>query len=432
MKRSYWLIILAVLLTASLGCNLVSRLTQPAEPAAPPDPPDEPVAEQPVAPPPTESPTAQPTNTSPPPTPTTTVNRFQPSGFLTMAGDANSLTVYNAQGQALGVLQTPGLNPGGFVGGIAHVAGGAADGVINVPVIYHAFEDSSKIKQNLNGQISDFITGVEVTYLRGAPGQSAFTYVTTEWLNDALVSHVYARTMQGGGANWVWERSDPEIYAIIPLAMQAADDEPQGIWYSLMPFGIGGDIVFPPHKGLYYLDLTSGGSENVYIADDFNPVGLSPDLTWVAYAEADNGFVAGENPSLTLYNLDTTQSINIPINTSSNRGAGYAVFSADNQYVAWMEGAGWLMAEVPDFHSKVVITDIQGQFITEIEAQLIGGIVGDPSVSRVQPMGWLDTETLIIEARGDDWGNASLVKVRFDGSGMEFLASGRFVGFIYP
>ncbi len=428
MKRSYWPIILAMLLTASLACNLVSQITQPSEPAAAPVQPEE----QPLAPPPTEYPTQQPTNTSPPPTPTTAVNPYQPSGFFTMSDDSNTLTIFNAQGQSVAVLQTPGLNPGGLPGGIAHVAGGAPNAVINGPVIYHAFDDVPKIKQNLHEQVSDFITGDEVTYLRGAPGQSAFAYVTTDWINDALVSHVYARTIQGGGASWVWERSDPEIFAIMPLAVQAANNEPQGVWYSLMPFGIGGDIVFPPHKGLYYLDLTSGGGENLYLADDFNPVGLSPDLTWVVYAEADNGFVRGENPKLTLYNLYTTVGIDIPINTSSNRGAGYAVFSPDNQYVAWMEGAGWLMAEVPDFHSKVVIVDIQGQFITEIEDHLLGSVVGDPSANMVQPMGWLDDETLIIEVRGDDWGSASLVKVLYDGSGIETLAPGRFVGFIYP
>ena len=50
----------------------------------------------------------------------------------------------------------------------------------------------------------------------------------------------------------------------------------------------------------------------------------------------------------------------------------------------------------------------------------------------MQPIGWLDAETLIVEVRGDDWGNTSLVKVRFDGSGVEYLAPGRFAGFLYP
>ncbi|MBC8505594.1 MAG: hypothetical protein ISR58_02970 [Anaerolineales bacterium] len=437
MKRSYWLVILAVLLLASTACNLATRMAQPTEPAAPPVQPQEPepvnpVEEQPVEPAPTNSPSIQPTNTIPPPTPTTEVNPFAPSGFLTMAGDFSSLTVYDAQGQPVGLIQTPGLNPGGYAGGIVHVAGGAPNGNINVPVIYHAFDDSTKIKQNNNGQISDLITGVEVTYMRGAPGQSAFAYVTTDWINDALVSKVYIRTVQGGGAAPFWERNDPQIYAIIPLAVQAANDEPQGVWYSLMPFGIGGDIVFPPHKGLYYLNLVGGGSENLYLTDDFNPVGISPDLTWVAYAAADNGFVDGENSRLTLYNLYTTVGIDIPINPASNRGAGYAVFSPDNQHVAWMEGAGWLMAEVPDFHSKVVIANIDGVIITGIRDDILAGFTGDPSAYMIQPMGWLDNETLIVEVRGDDWGNTSLVKVRFDGSGIEYLAPGRFAGFIYP
>ena len=111
----------------------------------------------------------------------------------------------------------------------------------------------------------------------------------------------------------------------------------------------------------------------------FQPLGLSPDLNWVAYAGADSGFVNGEIPRLTLYNLYTTVGINIPINPASDRGAGYAVFSPDNQFVAWMEGAGWLMAEVPDFHSKVVIADINGNIIAEVRDHALASVTGDPN-----------------------------------------------------
>jgi len=256
--------------------------------------------------------------------------------------------------------------------------------------------------------------------------------VTTAWANDQLISRMYARNIQGGGATWSYERADPEIFATIPLAVQAANDQPQGVWYSLMPYGIGGDIVFPPHKGLYYLDLAAGGTENLYLANDFNPVGLSPDLNWVAYAPADNGFVSGENPWLTLYNLYTTVSIDIPINPASDRGAGYAVFSPDNKFVAWMEGSGWMMAETPNFHSKVVIADINGNIMAELPDNVLADVAGDPNATWVQPVGWLDLETLIVDVRGDDWANTSLVRVRFDGSNIAYLAPGRFEGLTYP
>lgn len=430
MKRAF-LLISFVILSASLACNYINQFVQApeVEPPAQPDQPVQPLQEPAQPPTNTPFPTVHPTVTALPPTPTTpptVANPFIPSGFMTSAGDSSSVTFFGPDGSARGVFQSP-----GFSGGRVYVAGGVSN-AINVPVIYYSFENSAEIRQNLNGNISTLVSNAELTYLHGAPGQQAFTYVTISWVNDQLVSRIFARNIQGGGASWAYERSDPQIFATIPLAVQAANNEPQGVWYSLMPYGIGGDIVFPPHKGLYYLDLMTGGTENLYLADSFNPVGLSPDLNWVAYAPGDNGFVQGENPRLTLYNLYTTVGIDIPINPASDRGAGYAVFSPDNKFVAWMEGSGWMMAETPNFHSKVVIADINGNIMAELNDNILAGLSGDPSATWVQPVGWLDLETLIVDVRGDDWANTSLVRVRFDGSNIAYLAPGRFVGFTYP
>lgn len=432
MKRAF-LLSSVVLLSVSLACNFVNQLSQqPAVDQPPPVvQPAQPV-ENPVQPPTdTPYPTVHPTITAQPPTPTSVVNPFSPSGFLVSAGDGSSVTFYGNDGGAKGIIQSPGLNQGGFAGSNVFVAGRVTDS-INVPVIFHSFENAAEIRQNLNGNISTIVSAAELTYMRGALGQSAFAYVTTTWSNDNLISHIYVRNIQGGGASWSHERVDPQIYATIPLAVQAANNEPQGVWYSLMPFGIGGDIVFAPHKGLYYLDVSAGGTDTLFLVDDFNPVGLSPDLNWVAYAPADNGFVSGENPTLTLYNMYTAVSVDIPINPASDRGAGNAVFSPDNQYVAWMEGSGWLMAETPNFHSRVVIADIHGNILAELADNALAGYSADPNSYWVQPMGWLDAETLIVDVRGDDWSNTSLVKVRFDGSTIAYLAAGRFEGFTYP
>ena len=124
MKRSHLLIILAVLLSVSLACNFTNRIAQPSEspPSAEPleiepiQPPEEIPTEPPTLVPPTEYPTVHPTITAQPPTPTTetVVSPFVPTGFLAVTGDNNSLTVYNVQGQAVGVVQSPGLNAGGL------------------------------------------------------------------------------------------------------------------------------------------------------------------------------------------------------------------------------------------------------------------------------------------------------------------------------
>jgi hypothetical protein len=433
MKRALLLISLIVLLSVSLACNFANQfLQQPAVDQPPsvaqPAQPIENLAQPPTH---TPFPTIHPTVTAQPPTPVPVVNPFLPSGFLVSDSNGGSVTFYGTDGVAKGIIQSPGLSPGGFSGSNVHVASGVTDS-LNAPLIYYSFENAPEIRQTLNGNMSTLVSMADLTYMRGAPGQSAFVYVTVTWGNDNLISHIFARNIQGGGASWAHERVDPQIYATIPLAVQAANNEPQGVWFSLMPYGIGGDIVFPPHKGLYYLDLMAGGTETLFLSDDFNPVGLSPDLNWVAYAPADNGFVNGTNPTLTLYNLLTLVGTEIPINPASDRGAGFAVFSPDNQYVAWMEGSGWMMAETPNFHSKVVIADINGTILAELPDNVLAGFSGDPNSTWVRPVGWLDAETLIVDVRGDDWADTSLVKVRFDGSNIAYLASGQFEGFTYP
>ena len=417
---------LVVLILVGLACNINVQLTD-----VPPE--EEHPAEPLTVAPPTEYPTVHPTITASPPTvepAPAAANSLLPSGFLMAVNDGNTVNAYNAQGQMTGSLQTPGMSLYGSSG--VHVGGSAPDGVMNAPLVFQAFEENNLIRINSGGQINTLLSDPELGYLAGARAQPVFAYTTIQWTGDSLLSHVYARTIDGGGASWALERNDAQSYAVQPLAVQAADGQPQGVWYSLMPYGIGGDIVFAPHKGLYYLDITAGGTENLYLTDAFNPQGLSPDLTWVAYMPAEFGFIEGGVNGLTLYNLYSGISVSIPLRNGSDRGAGYAVFSPDNQRVAWMEGSGWMMAETPNFHAKIVIADIDGNVLTELADTRFLNLTASGTAGWVQPVGWLDAETLLIEVRSDDWGDVALARVRYDGSEISFLAQGNFVGFLYP
>jgi hypothetical protein len=284
---------------------------------------------------------------------------------------------------------------------------------------------------NAGGEITNLVQDQNLSYMVGAPGSTAFVYTIAQWNGEALVSYLKARTVAGGGASYDMERTDPQSYAVQPLAVQASDSEPHGVWFSLMPYGIGGDIVFAPRRSLYYLDIQAGGTENLYLSEDYNPQGMSPDLTWVAYIPLQANFEEGTTP-LTLYNLYSTQRVEIPLRPGSNRGAGNAVFSPDNQYVAWMEGSGWMMAETPNFHSRVLIADINGNILADLPDSAVAAVTGTPQATWVQPVGWLDAETVIVEVRGDNWNKPTLVSVRFDGSNMNVLTNGVFSGFIYP
>jgi hypothetical protein len=417
-----WALILILLV--SLGCNLPAKLlaTPTNEPTLSP-----PTVEEPLSP--TETATSE-----PPPT-EQVIEEPQgplpgyPTGFFTTSGDGSTLTFYNLGGQPLGVVQTPGMITGPY--NSVHVAGGFTGNPQDIPVVFQTFDNMGDIKQSLNGQVTTLVPGPDVANLRGAPGQNAYVYTTATWSGEALDSYFYARSSHGGGASWFWDRSDPNSTAMYPLAVEAENDELQTIFYTLQPWGIGGDIVFPPRAGLFQLNLEH--LENIlHLTEDFNPIGLSPDNTFVAYTQQNN-VVNDPHTNVTIYNLVTTAGRPIDLASGSDRGAGYAVFSPNNQYVAWMEGSGWQMAEVPNFHSRVrIINTGDGNITADIQDAAFASAAADPTVSSVVPVGWLDGETLLVQAGGDNWGNPALVKVRFDGTGMAYVASGKFLGFLYP
>jgi hypothetical protein len=197
------------------------------------------------------------------------------------------------------------------------------------------------------------------------------------------------------------------------------------LYYTTIPYGIGGDIVFEPRRSLSYLDLTTYQSWEL-LGIGSSPSAFSPDLSWLAFTPVHVG------PMSIAPISDLNNSITMPLLPDSDRGAGGAVFSPDNQYVAWKEGSGWMMSETPNFHATIRIATISGAITAQIPDSAIAALVGNPSSIWVEPVGWLDAGTLLLEVRGDDWGNASLLRVSPDGSGLAFLVSGGFMGFVYP
>jgi hypothetical protein len=197
------------------------------------------------------------------------------------------------------------------------------------------------------------------------------------------------------------------------------------VYYTTIPYGIGGDIVFEPRQNLKYLDLASyQGSEVLDIGT--SPSGFSPDLTWLAFTALHSGPMR----LAPLANLGAA--ITLPLLPDSDRGAGDAVFSPDNQYIAWKEGSGWMMSETPNFHATIRIVTTSGAITAQISDADIAALIGNPSNVWVQPVGWLDNTTLLLEARGDEWNEASLLRVNPDGSGLAYLVPGGFMGFVYP
>jgi len=430
MSRHRFLFPVIVILLVGLGCSLPARvLSEPtsnpvtdlpvAVEEAPPAAPTDTLAPPPVAPTPTEAPPPEPeiTESLPP---------FFPAAFMTTTGDGSVVTFYDLNGQPLGSAQTPGLRRG--LENSLHAAGPFAGSLSDLPLIFRTFDNNGDLKQSLNNQITTLFPGPEVSYLQGVPGKYALVYATVNW-GENLTSYLYARTTSGSGASWFWERSDPMGTALYPVAVEGDNDAVQAVFYTLRPWGIGGDIVFPPQAGLFKISLQNL-SEELILTEDFTLIGLSPDHSVVAYTDQNN-LVQDPHTRITLYDLTTTTMVPIDLSASSERGAGYAVFSPDNEYVAWMEGSGWSMAETPNFHSRVRIADRNGNILAELPDSMFASVAGDPTVNWVEPVGWLDGESLLVQVSG--YRDISpLVKVRFDGSGMAYLASGSFLDFVYP
>lgn len=414
---------LILFLLISLGCNLPARViaTPTKKPTIPPQPRDEDV-------PPTETvtPESQPTETPPEEQQDPIGNLpYFPIGFFTSSGDRLTLTFYNLDGQPIEVFQIHDL-----YSNYIHVAGSYTGNIQDVPVVFHTAENNGVVRQILNGEVTTLFPGPDVVNLLGVPGQNIFLYTTVTWDGNALVSSFYIHSQHENGAGPIYTQADPNSWAMSPLAVGVQNGAVHTIWYCWTPWGIGGDIVFPPRKGLWTLDLESANFTEILFESD-NVIGMSPDNSHAAYTEQNN-IAEGVGAHVILYNLATSQSIQIPVLETSDRGAGFAVFSPDNQHIAWMEAAGWLMAETPNFHSRVRIANIAGAVSSDIPDSTFAGTAADPTSRWAVPVGWLDNEHLLVEVRGDDWQNPALVRVRYDGTEIAYLASGKFLGFLYP
>ena len=385
--------------------------------------------------------TPEPTATSLPPTeplPTPTEEiptqlaqpaKYFPSGYILTSSDSSYVTIYDLQKNIVAQIQTPGLS-GGSPSNL-HLGGNMWEGAVNGPLIFTTFEDQGMIKQNFNGQTSDLIPGPDIFNLSGAIGHNIFVFNQIWYANETLASQLYIYNPAMGGTRFVHEWLDSDFTALFPMGIDVDEGETQGIWYTYQPWGIGGDIVFPPLEGLLYLDLNTG-NESLILAFGFNPVGLSTDKSLVAYVPTSTSYLEEPNPTLKLYHINTGMITEILLLPGSDRGAGYAVFSPDNRFVAWMEASGWQMAEVPNFTSRVRIANINGQPLVDLPVQTFADIAGVVNPTWAKPVGWLDAESLLVQVLGDDWNYPALVNVQFDSSGMTYLGLGYFGGFVYP
>ncbi len=254
----------------------------------------------------------------------------------------------------------------------------------------------------------------------------AFSYTTTEFAAGGTQNALYlSKGASVGGVPPVLTEFEPRGYAIFPVSVICGEGQPGGVWYAHIPYGIGGDIVFPPYSGLFRLD--AGQPSAALVLDEYQRFsGISDDQSLVAYSHRD------DLAKLLILDVKKNTQVGIPLLPGSDRGAGYAVFSPDNSQVAWMEGSGFQMSDTPNFHSVIRVAptsaDVQlDKQKTDIE---FGAAVGLPSLW-IKPVAWLDNSNLLVEGRGDNWADAYVLKLNTESGAITLFAKGVYLGKYY-
>jgi len=425
-SKPIYIFLLLILLSSLSSCNLPLSTTAPTptQTSAPipfpsSTPTEIPTLEPTIAPSPIsiDSSTATPIKTS----------LYLPNGIATYPSGGGRVTYYDLQGQLLGELPASNLGIGTFQQ--AAIAGALtySPGPLLPPLVYYEFENGGELWLNTNNNTSLLKAAPNLLNLIGVPGKSLMAFTLLEYSDIGLISHLYLGDPQTlPSAIPILENTNTESYAIMPLAISMSDDQAVGVWYTTVPYGIGGDIVFDPRQALDYYDLNEKQFKT-YLDMGKGPTGISDDQTWVAYTPAE-----GNGPLSIVHDFDFSTSITFPLREDSDRGSGDAVFSPDNLYVAWREASGSITGLPTPFHETIRIATVDGNILTEVPDTSLINISGFPEISWAIPIGWLDAQTLALEVRGSNWDTACILSVKFDGSGLSFISPGSFIGFLYP
>lgn len=352
-----------------------------------------------------------------------------PAGVFVSADEGASLTLYDPDGMQIAGLLTPGsvfTDPENV-----HIAGNLPEDESPPPVVYRSWEPDQALMLSEDGAVNKLRDTHSFLALAGAAGKPVLSFSEMTVENNAPRSFLFAAALDTiGTAAPVLELSDDLTgMALKPVGVEASGGEAQGVWYTKTAWGIGGvDLMFHINRGLFFYDINSGENTPV-IGEDRNFQGISPDHTFAASVEFD----IGGDKSVMIHDLEDDQTLNFPLNPSSDRGAGFVVFSPDSRLAAWLEGEGSIAAQPPNFTARVRAGEISsGGVIQEKDHSAAAALLGWERVSLMKPVGWLDNQSVLIEARGEDWAQVSLLRLNAKTGEMEIFCPGSFAGFVYP
>jgi hypothetical protein len=351
-----------------------------------------------------------------------------PKAVFINTNDGIGLTYLNLQGQIITELKTPGINfpnPRNV-----HIAGSIPSGPIQIPLVYFTFQPEPALMVNTNDQIEVLLKSQYFNGLAGAAGSPVIAFSLLNPKDNILESKLFVSALKDvpQAAAVVTQSDSQNSLAFVPIAVDTQGEKINGVWFTKCPWGIGGDIVFDPFRGLYYYDHSNGTVKEILDGKQ-NFQGLSLDRSLAASVDTVN---AGQE-FIKIISLKANSFTKIMLDASSDRGAGYVNFSPDNRFMAWMEGSGFQMAEAPNFHSRIRIAqlgDVPG-LVRDITDVALAEALGYSMVGKLMPVGWLDSQVLLIEAHQGSWEKSSLVKLDVMTGKLSEFSKGSFVGFGY-
>ncbi len=372
------------------------------------------------------------TSTPPPPTTAGSPAPTLPNGVPVGAAmdSMDGLAFYDIQGKMIFKMPFP-LNE--FSGPEEmHIAGRYIKGSAGVPVIFHIIDKGEFLRQeDSDGKVSDLVNATGFISLVGAPGLPVYSYSLADYQTMGK-SDLYIGTLAAPPSAPVLTKDPAQDGTVLePLGIDIQNSKPAGIWYSTTPFGIGGDIVFVVQPGLYYLDLSTVTSTEI-LKKDHNIAGFSPDHEWVAYTLAGSGVEPALSP-LSLISLKQGTQLSFPLLPAKDgRGAGDAVFSPDDHYVAWMEGSGFQMGATANFQATIRLATTTGDVITALPMGTFEQTAVLGQIMWAAPVAWMDDQTLLIQVRGGASDQSVMLKLDVPSMSVSYFAPGSFVGFLYP
>jgi putative hemolysin len=320
-------------------------------------------------------------------------------------------------------------------------AAGHYQGSLNFPLVFQTFDyetqrqylsmNSGSTQTEPGGQVSMLKTlddRAMLSGLVGVPGEPIIFYIVFKPIDANLQSQfVFGKLDTIATAEPILTQESNESMYSKPVAIQMKDGAPNGLWFTRIPWGIGGDIVFGPSQGLSYLELGTNTIHEV-LPSDIQFTSLSEDQTWVAYT-----IRKGTRPEFFIRNLTGGgEPISIPSLPESDRGAGDGIFSPSNKYIAWREAQGSLFDD--SFHQTIRIAAQDGQILGDFKDIPFYKTAELNTGAEVKPVGWLNDENLLVQVVAPEkpGGIGAVVKLNVVTGQFTLFAQGFFAGWFHP